>query len=207
MKLQTKINNLKKISAGLLTLIILTACGQMGSGVAIGENEISSAQIQKYVDEILSERAKVDTSQMNLESGAQLSRTQAQFQIITNILDQVIADKKITITPADVAARRAEIVLQQGGEDQMPQALVSASLAPSNLDKYIKIIMISEKLNEFIIAEGATPESAGDVLTKIVTDTAKKLGVSVNERYGKWNPETASIEEADNTDGAVTPVP
>jgi hypothetical protein len=207
MKLQTKINNLKKISAGLLTLIILTACGQMGSGVAIGENEISSAQIQKYVDEILTERAKVDTSQMNLESGAQLSRTQAQFQIITNILDQVIADKKITITPADVAARRAEIVLQQGGEDQMPQALVSASLAPSNLDKYIKIIMISEKLNEFIIAEGATPESAGDVLTKIVTDTAKKLGVSVNERYGKWNPDTASIEEADNTDGAVTPVP
>lgn len=207
MKLQTKINNLKKISAGLLTLIILTACGQMGSGVAIGETKISSAQIQKYVDEILSERAKVDTSQMNLESGAQLSRTQAQFQIITNILDQVIADKKITITPADVAARRAEIVLQQGGEDQMPQALVSASLAPSNLDKYIKIIMISEKLNEFIIAEGATPESAGDVFTKIVTDTAKKLGVSVNERYGKWNPETASIEEADNTDGAVTPVP
>jgi hypothetical protein len=207
MKLQTKINNLKRISAGLLTLIILTACGQMGSGVAIGETKISSAQIQKYVDEILSERAKVDTSQMNLESGAQLSRTQAQFQIITNILDQVIADKKITITPADVAARRAEIVLQQGGEDQMPQALVSASLAPSNLDKYIKIIMISEKLNEFIIAEGATPESAGDVLTKIVTDTAKKLGVSVNERYGKWNPETASIEEADNTDGAVTPVP
>jgi hypothetical protein len=207
MKLQTKINNLKKISAGLLTLIILTACGQMGSGVAIGETKISSAQIQKYVDEILSERAKVDTSQMNLESGAQLSRTQAQFQIITNILDQVIADKKISITPADVAARRAEIVLQQGGENQMPQALVSASLAPSNLDKYIKIIMISEKLNEFIIAEGATPESAGDVLTKIVTDTAKKLGVSVNERYGKWNPETASIEEADNTDGAVTPVP
>ena len=207
MKLQTKINNLKKISAGLLTLIILTACGQMGSGVAIGETEISSAQIQKYVDEILSERAKVDTSQMNLESGAQLSRTQAQFQIITNILDQVIADKKISITPADVAARRAEIVLQQGGEDQMPQALVSASLAPSNLDKYIKIIMISEKLNEFIIAEGATPESAGEVLTKLVTDTAKKLGVSVNERYGKWNPETASIEEADNTDGAVTPVP
>jgi len=207
MKLQTKMNNLKKISAGLLTLIILTACGQMGSGVAIGETEISSAQIQKYVDEILSERAKVDTSQMNLESGAQLSRTQAQFQIITNILDQVIADKKISITPADVAARRAEIVLQQGGEDQMPQALVSASLAPSNLDKYIKIIMISEKLNEFIIAEGATPESAGEVLTKLVTDTAKKLGVSVNERYGKWNPETASIEEADNTDGAVTPVP
>jgi len=207
MKLRKKINNLKKISAGLLSLIILTACGQIGSGVAIGDTEISSAQIQKYVDEILSERAKVDTSQMNLESGAQLSRTQAQFQIITNILDQVIADKKISITPADVAARRAEIVLQQGGEDQMPQALVSASLAPSNLDKYIKIIMISEKLNEFIIAEGATPESAGEVLTKLVTDTAKKLGVSVNERYGKWNPETASIEEADNTDGAVTPVP
>jgi hypothetical protein len=207
MKLKMKFTNVKKLTAGLLALLVLTSCGQMGSGVSIGETQISSAQIQKYVDEILTERAKVDTSQMNLESGAQLSRTQAQFQIITNILDQVIADKKISITPADVAARRAEIVLQQGGEDQMPAALVSASLAPSNLDKYIKIIMISEKLNEVVIAEGATAESAGEVVTKIVTDTAKKLGVSVNERYGKWNPGTASIEEADNTDGAVTPVP
>ncbi len=202
-----KLRNFKKLSIGLAVVFLLTACGQMGSGVTIGKNEVSSAQIQKYVDEILAERAKVDTSQMNLDSGASLLRTQAQFQIISTVLDQVILDKKITVTPADVAARRADIVTQVGGESELPTALVSASLAPSNLDKYLKIILISEKLNEVVVSEGATAETAGDVVTKLVTDTAKKLGVTVNSRYGKWNESTATIEEADNTSGAVTPVP
>ncbi|MSY16080.1 MAG: hypothetical protein F2670_04050, partial [Actinobacteria bacterium] len=198
-----KLRNFKKLSIGLAVVFLLTACGQMGSGVTIGKTEVSSAQIQKYVDEILAERAKVDTSQMNLDSGASLLRTQAQFQIISTVLDQVILDKKITVTPADVAARRADIVTQVGGESELPTALVSASLAPSNLDKYLKIILISEKLNEVVVSEGATAETAGDVVTKLVTDTAKKLGVTVNSRYGKWNESTATIEEADNTSGAV----
>ena len=201
------LNKFKKISAGLVIVFLLSACGSTGSGVTVGKTEISSAQIQKYVDEILSERTKVDTSQMNLDSGASLVRTQAQFQIISTLLDQLILDKKISVTPADVAARRADIVAQVGGESQLPSALVSASLAPSNFDKYLKIIMISEKLNELVISEGATAESAGDVVTKLVTDTAKKLGVKVNSRYGKWNEGTATIDESDNTDGAVTPVP
>ncbi len=202
-----KLKSLKKITAGLVIVFLLSACGSTGSGVTIGKTEVSSAEIQKYVDEILSERTKVDTSQMNLDSGASLLRTQAQFQIISAVLDELISEKKISVTPADVAARRADIVGQVGGEAELPAALVSASLAPSNLDKYLKIIMISEKLNELVISEGATEESAGEVVTKLVTDTAKKLGVTVNSRYGKWNEETATIDDADNTDGAVTPVP
>ena len=202
-----KLKSLKKITAGLVIVFLLSACGSTGSGVTIGKTEVSSAQIQKYVDEILSERTKVDTSQMNLDSGASLVRTQAQFQIISAVLDELISEKKISVTPADVAARRADIIGQVGGEAELPAALVSASLAPSNLDKYLKIIIISEKLNELVISEGATAESAGEVVTKLVTDTAKKLGVKVNSRYGKWNEETATIDESDNTDGAVTPVP
>ena len=202
-----KLRNFKKISAGLVIVFLLSACGSASSGVTIGKTEVSSSQIQKYVDEILSERTKVDTTQMNLDSGASLVRTQAQFQIISVVLDQIIADKKISVTPADVAARRAEIVTQVGGEAELPAALVSASLAPSNLDKYLKIILISEKLNALVLTEGATTETAGEVVTKLVTDTAKKLGVKVNSRYGKWNETTATIEEADNTGGAVTPVP
>ena len=202
-----KLNNLKKISAGLVIVFLLSACGSTGSGVSIGNTEISASQIQKSVDEILSERAKVDTSQMNLDSGASLLRSQAQFQIISVVLDQIISDKKISVTPADVAARRADIVTQVGGEAELPKALVSAGLPPSNLDKYLKIILISEKLNALVVSEGATTQTAGEAVTKLVTEAAKKLGVKVNSRYGKWNEATATIEAADNTGGAVTPIP
>jgi hypothetical protein len=207
MQLFNQINKLKKVFAGLIAIVVLTGCSQVGSGVSIGDTEVSSAQIQKYVDEILTERSKVDTAEMELDTGAVLIRTQAQFQIISTILDQIISDKKISVTPADVATRRAGIVNQVGGEAQMPRALVAAGLAPSNFDKYLKIILISERLNDLVLAEGATEQSAGDAVTKLVTDAANKLGVTVNSRYGKWNPLTATIDEADNTDGAVTPVP
>ena len=175
MQLLMKLQNIKKISAGLVIVFLLSACGSTGSGVSVGKTEVTSAQIQKYVDEILSERAKIDTTQMNLDSGASLVRTQAQFQIISVVLDQILTDKKISVTPADVAARRADIVTQVGGEKELPAALVSASLAPSNLDKYLKIILISEKLNALVVTEGATAETAGEVVTKLVTDTAKNL--------------------------------
>jgi hypothetical protein len=207
MQLLMKLNNFKKISAGLVIVFLLSACSSTGSGVSIGKTEISASQIQKSVDEILSERAKVDTSQMNLDSGASLLRSQAQFQIISVVLDQIIADKKISVTPADIAARRADILTQVGGEAELPKALVSAGLPPSNLDKYLKIILISEKLNALVVSEGATAQTAGEAVTKLVTDTAKKLGVKVNSRYGKWNEATATIEAADNTGGAVTPIP
>jgi hypothetical protein len=89
----------------------------------------------------------------------------------------------------------------------MPRALVAAGLAPSNFDKYLKIILISERLNELVLEEGVPEEGAGQAITQLVSDAAKKLGVTVNSRYGKWNGSTATIDEADNTDGAVTPLP
>jgi hypothetical protein len=44
-------------------------------------------------------------------------------------------------------------------------------------------------------------------IDKLVVDTANKLGVTVNPKYGKWNPKNASIEASDATDGAVVPLP
>ena len=58
------------------------------------------------------------------------------------------------------------------------------------------------------IIKSGTPESeSADAVTKIVTEAAAKLGVKVNAKYGKWNPKSATIDAADVTDGAVTPLP
>lgn len=179
----------------------------MGSGVVIGDEEFGISEIQKSVDEILAARKNVDTAQMQLIDGPDLQRTQAQFYIIKEVLNQIARDKKIDITEADVSTRRSEITAQVGGESELPKALVGASLAASNLDTYLRILMISEKLNLDLVATGVSEQEASDQVTKLVTDTANKLGVKVNPKYGKWNPVTAAIEASDSTDGAVTPLP
>ena len=69
----------------------------MNSGITVGDKEFSISDIQKPVDEILEARKSVDTSQMQLASGADLIRNQAQFAIISVLLDQIASDMKINL--------------------------------------------------------------------------------------------------------------
>ena len=179
----------------------------MNSGITVGDKEFSISDIQKPVDEILEARKSVDTSQMQLASGADLIRNQAQFAIISVLLDQIASDMKINFTNADVAKRRTEIVTQVGGEAELPKALASSNLAASNLEPYIKVRLIIDKLTSDLIALGVSPEQASEEVSRLIVEAAKKLGVEVNPKYGKWNAANASIESGDITDGAVTPAP
>jgi len=179
----------------------------MSSGVTVGKKEITTSEIQKSVDEVLVARKNIDTSQMELVEGPELLRNQAQFVIISNVLDKIATDMKLSVTPADIAARRANIITQIGGEGELPKALVGASLAESNLNAYLRILIISERVTSEIIKSGTPESESADAVTKIVTEAAAKLGVKVNAKYGKWNPKSATIDTADVTDGAVTPLP
>ncbi len=198
---------IKKVFSTLLVALLLTSCGGMTTGVSIGETEIKSSEIQKNVDYILTARNGVDTSQMQLIEGAELLRNQAQFLIIKTLLDKVALDKNLSITSADVAARRADTISRLGGESQLPTALVGANLAVSNLDAYLRILLISDRLNSDLINAGVAEDEAASEVSKLVIETALKLGVKVDTKYGKWNPTTATIEAADATSGAVTPLP
>lgn len=191
----------------VLAALLLTSCSSMNSGVTVGDKEFSVNDIQKPVDEILEARKGVDTSQMQLASGAELIRNQAQFAIISVVLDLIATDMKINLTSADIATRRTEIVAQVGGEKELSKALVGSNLAPSNFEPYIKVRLIIDKLTSNFIEVGATPEQASEEVSRLIVAAAKKLGVEINPKYGTWNPITASIESGDITDGAVTPAP
>lgn len=197
----------KRVLTGLVVVSLLTSCSEMSSGVTVGKKEITASEIQKSVDEVLVARKNIDTSQMELVEGPELLRNQAQFVIISNVLDKIATDMKLSVTPADIAARRANIITQIGGEGELPKALVGASLAESNLNAYLRILIISERVTSEIIKSGTPESESADAVTKIVTEAAAKLGVKVNAKYGKWNPKSATIDTADVTDGAVTPLP
>jgi len=197
----------KRVLTGLIVVSLLTGCSEMNSGVTVGKKEIKASEIQKSVDEVLVARKNIDTSQMELVEGPELLRNQAQFVIISNVLDKIATDMKLSVTPADIAARRANIITQIGGEGELPKALVGASLAESNLNAYLRILIISERVTSEIIKSGTPESESADAVTKIVTEAAAKLGVKVNAKYGKWNPKSATIDTADVTDGAVTPLP
>jgi hypothetical protein len=94
---------------------------------------------------------------------------------------------------------------QVGGADQLPFALVSAGIAAQDLDLYIEAITFSDKIGNLIATSGVPEEQIGAEIQRLMTAKAKELGVTVNPRYGTWDPETADVVAKDAADSAVTP--
>ena len=185
--------------------LLLTGCSQVGAAATLGDVKITQATVQGSIDSILAERAKVDTSQMQLETGEALNRGQVRFHLLSAILRAVGAELKIEVTKAEIDTRRASIITQVGSEDALPSALVNAGIAPGDLDTYIEAISFSDKIGQAIAASGVPEDQVGMEIQKLILAKSKELGVTVNPRYGKWDAEVADVVAIDPASSAVTP--
>ena len=198
---------MKKILAlvAVATTLLLTGCSQVGSAATIGSTKITQATVQGSIDAILAARQGVDTSQMQLETGEILNRSQLRFHLLTVLLLEVGKEIKLSVSKAEIDTRRQSIIDQVGGEEALPNALVGAGIAPNDFDKYIEAILISDKITQTLTAAGVTEADMGAQISKIVVAKAKELGVTVNPRYGKWDATVADVVASDAAGAAVTP--
>jgi hypothetical protein len=187
------------------TALLLTGCSQVGAAATVGGTKITQATVQGSIDSILAERTKVDTTQMQLETGESLNRSQLRFHLFSKILRALGEELKIEVTKAEIDTRRASIIEQVGGATSLPSALVGAGIAPADLDTYIEAISFSDKISQALVAAGVTEDQVGTEIQKLVVAKAKELGVTVNPRYGKWDPKVADVVANDSASSAVTP--
>jgi hypothetical protein len=196
----------KKILAMIAAAaLLLTGCSQVGAAATLGDTKITQATVQGSIDSILAERAKIDTTQMQLETGEVLNRGQLRFHLFSEILREVGKDLKLEVTKAEIDTRRASILEQVGGVELLPSALVGAGIAPEDLDKYIEALSFSDKISQTLVAKGVTEDQIGTEIQKLIVAKANELGVTVNPRYGKWDPTVADIVDSDPASSAVTP--
>jgi hypothetical protein len=196
----------KKILAMIAAAaLLLTGCSQVGAAATLGDTKITQATVQGSIESILAERAKVDITQMELETGEVLNRSQLRFHLFSAILRAVGEELKLEVTKAEIDTRRASILEQIGGVESLPSALVGAGIAPEDLDKYIEALSFSDKISQALVASGVTEDQIGTEIQKIIAAKADELGVTVNPRYGKWDPTVADIVESDPASSAVTP--
>ncbi len=185
--------------------LLLAGCSQVGAAATVGSTKITQATVQKSIDGILAERAKVDTTGMQISTGAELNRSQLRFHLISVLLGAVAADEKITIKKSELDERRATIITQLGGEANLPKALVGASIASVDFPLYLELILQSEKIAQYAAAHGVAQADTGTAIQKLVVAKAAALKVTVNPQYGKWDPVTGDILAADAASSAASP--
>jgi hypothetical protein len=197
----------KKILTALVvaTGLLLTGCSNVDAALSLGDTKITTAELQTNVDSILAERAKVDTSQMQLESGEPLLRNQLNFRLLILAFSEIEKELDIQITSSEIAARRAEIVEQVGGEEALPAALVSASIAPEYLEGYLRALLTTQKLGEALSMTGVEEAEVQARIQELYVAKINELKIKVSPRYGTWDPATGTIIASVPASDAVTP--
>ncbi len=198
---------MKKIltAIALISALTLTACGKVDTAASFGDTKITQAQAQSIVDEILAEREKTDTSQMQLETGNALNRSQLRFTIVTSIFDEIAKELKIKVSSTEIENTRTGILEQIGGEAQLPMNLVAAQIAPSNFERYMRATVISNKLAGALGMAGVAEADVQSKISELVQKKAKQMKVSVNPRYGRWDEASAELLPEDSAGDAVIP--
>ena len=198
---------MKKILTALVvaTGLLLTGCSNVDAALTMGDTKITTAELQATADLILAERSKVDTSQMQLDTGEVLLRNQLNFQLLLAGFSEIAKELDIRVTSSEIAGRRAEIVEQVGGAEALPAALVSASIAPGDFDGYIRAMLTTQKLTQALIQTGVPEADTQTRVQQLFVAKVNELKVEVNPRYGAWDATTGQIVAAEAAGDVVTP--
>ena len=182
----------------------MAGCSQVNSAATIGDRKIALDDLQTQVDLILLEREGVDTSQMQLESGEALTRSQLSYMISNIIIEELAKDQKIEITPSELESYKAQIFANIGGEANLPSVLVNASIPSTALEEVLRRDLVLRKISEKESAAGADQASVNALIQSLVTEKANALKVVVNPRYGTWDAENLTVVAAEPAGDAVT---
>lgn len=195
------------VAAVVVSTLLLSGCSQVGAAANLGSTKITQSTVQASIDSILAERSKVDITQMQLETGEALNRSQMRFHLLSRLLLEVGTELKLSVTKAEIDTRRASILEQIGGVNKLPEALVGAQIAPLDLDAYLQAIILSGKISQTIAKSGVAEADVANEIQKLIIAKAAQLKVTVNPRYGKWDQTTGDVVAAESAGSAVTPAP
>ena len=198
---------MKKILAVLTiaSALLLTGCSQTNEAATIGDFKITQTELQSSIDAVMAERSKVDTSQMQLETGEELNRGQLRFKILMHTFDEIAKELKIEVTSSQVGAKKASIIQSVGGEAELPKNLVNAAIALQDFDAYVRAIVISDQVSAALAQSGVAEEEVSTKVGDLLNAKAKTLGVKINPRYGVWDNEIGDVVAANVTGDAVKP--
>jgi urease accessory protein UreH len=197
----------KKILAvmTIASALLLTGCSQNNEAATIGDFKISQTELQSSIDAVMAERTKVDSSQMQLETGEALNRGQLRFKILMHTFDEIAKELMIEVTSSQIEAKRATLINSLGGESELPKNLVNAAIALQDFDAYVRARVISEQVATALSQAGVADEEVSAKIGDLLNAKAKTLGVKINPRYGVWDNEVGDVVAANVTGDAVKP--
>ncbi len=194
------------LGLGVLVTVSTAACAPAHSGAAavVGDTRISTAEVQGSARAVIAEKAAASTDAAagtastgtRTDQDGVVQREQLRRKVLGVVAAEAAREKGVSVTPGDVDARIAAVV-KAAGQQGLTEQMVQAEIAPKDLKAFVHDLVLEEKLAEALVPGAADDQAVRDkrsqALGAAFAQTARRLGVSVNPRFGSWDPTKVEI--------------
>ena len=180
---------------------LLTACGtpHQGAAAVVGGEQISVSSLQARVNAVREAQAKLEGGEQIIQQSGNLSNATLYGMIFERVIEQALRDAGITVTRAEVQKYRNEEERKQpGGREMFARLLLlQHGIAEDQIDSFCRTEVSVRKLAQHKGANLDT-EQGQQQIRALLAETAKKMGVDVNPRYGTWDTDKLTIRPSED---------
>jgi hypothetical protein len=191
-------------SAALLVAApLLTGCGSdehPGTAAVVGDQRITVSELQDRVNEVRGALRSavhddVQYEQVVAKTGS-LSRDTLQTMVLGEVLHKAATDAGVTASRAETETVRAGLEAQAGGAKALETSwLQQYAVAPAHLDESLRTELEAQKLARKLGINMNTQDGQA-AFWKHLSTTSKNMKIEMNPRYGTWDVEKSTREDA-----------
>jgi len=173
--------------AATVAVVALSACApiQAGSAAIVGTASLSENTLTQLSKEVIAVATKTSAAVPQPDTLNQ--------RVVSVWVDDQLTNALATQLGVTASQTSVDNVLGRFTPDQIAQIQLQSGIAPSMLQDVARSAVLRQEIVQKLAPSGSqTQQSAA--LAKAYQDTASKLGVNINPRFGTWNPDSASID-------------
>lgn len=200
----------RKIVALGFVAVLLSACTpNVGTAAVVGDTKISVNSVQESVRAIVEQRRATSPTENSDIASGQMAQDQLRFQILATVLAHAAKQYGVTISPAELSSSRRAVLAQFGSEENLLMALTQNQIARKDLDLYLESVLYQQKLGEKLVTgdanDSAVASARSEAVNRLTFDTLGKTKITVNPRFGVFDPVSGMLTVKDFTNGALAP--
>lgn len=175
---------------------LLTGCGNdahPGSAAVVDGDRISMAQLQSRVGAVRDAQSTEPQSAELIKRSGQLTRATLDSMIRERVVREAAKDAGVSVSRREIQRMRGELEKGAGGAEAFKKSLLQQqAIAPSEIDDRVWLELTVRKIAGASDINLQTPDG-NTALTAKFAETAKKMKIDVNPRYGKWSAAKAAL--------------
>jgi hypothetical protein len=201
---------LRLVATLILGVAVLSGCSDSpklaGSAVVINGKVIPASEVAERVDKVRAQIQVTDPALISeVPSLIRINQRAVDHFVRAALFEEVVAREGIKVTERDVAAYRDEVFAQYAQETIEAQLVSQNAVPADDVNGFMYEIMVQRILMEKL-APGADNQTQFAAMTDYLTALSEELGVELNPRFGKWDPDNLISTPGDKTLAVPLPI-